>query len=440
MADKNINKDVKVKAIEKLFDDLWPICRSITGEGINRSFEILKKIFPFDIVDFQSGSPVLDWIVPEVWNVNEAYVDDEFGNRIIDFKKNNLHLMSYSINIDKWMGLKELNKNLFSIPEQENAIPYTTSYYKKNWGFSLTHKQRKALQNCKYHVVINSEFRKGNLKIGHAYINSTEGNKKEILLSTYLCHPSMANNELSGPLTWIYLLQMISSLKKRNYNYRFYIGPETIGSICLLSKFGDEMKKNCIGGYVLTCCGDGSSPTFKKSKNGRSLTDKSAINTLKNFVADFQVLDFFPEGSDERQYCSPGFNLPVGSIMRSMYGTYDEYHTSLDNKDLINFENIKEMIDIYFNALLSLEYNYKYINNYPDGEPMLTKHNLYNSIGNVWNLDLEKKKIMWLLNYSDTHHDLLSISDLSGFSVIELKKTADILLEKGLLSIAENYE
>ena len=423
--------------LEQLFDRLWPLCRSITGIGITKSYEIISEIVPLEMTKVKSGTEVDDWIIPKEWNIHEAYIEDEFNNRIIDFKDNNLHVMSYSSPIDEWLSLEDLKKNIYTLPHLPNAIPYVTSYYKEGWGFCMAHNQFSNLKNCKYHVVISSELKNGDLKFGECFIPSTEKNAKEILLSTYLCHPSMANNELSGPIVWTYLYKLVSNLKNRKYNYRFYIGPETIGALSFLKKNKKILIKNCIGGYVINCCGDQARFIYKKSKIGNSISDKCALNVLEHYAGSYESIDFFPEGSDERQYCSPGYNLPIGLIMRSMYGSYKEYHTSLDNKEFISFNSLLESIDIYFKSILSIEMNHKYINLFPYGEPNLGKRGMYSLVNeDIKKIQKQRSRMMWLLNMSDGNHSLADIAYKANCSILDLHKIADQLTEKEILKIS----
>lgn len=420
--------------LEKLFDRLWPICRSITGKGISNSLDIISDYVPLKITKIKSGAIVDDWVIPKEWNIHNAYIKNEFGDLIIDFKKNNLHLMSYSKPMNIWLTLDELKKNLYTLPDLPEAIPYVTSYYNEDWGFCMTHNQLMSLKDCKYHIVIESTLQNGHLKYGECFIPSTNGSKKEILLSTYLCHPSMANNELSGPIVWTFLYKIISGLKERQYNYRFYIGPETIGAITFLNKNKNNLLKNCIAGYVINCCGDKGNFTYKKSKVGNSISDKCALNVLENYKKTFTTLDFFPEGSDERQYCSPGYNLPIGLIMRSMYGTFKEYHTSLDNKEFISFTSLLETIEIYFKTILSIEANCRYQNLLPFGEPNLGKRGLYSLVNDdIKKIQKKRSLIMWLINLSDGNNDLATISLKAKCSILDLHLIAKELVEKEIL-------
>lgn len=423
--------------IESYFDRLWPICRSLTGDGVRSSLKILQEIIPFNLYEVPTGTQVFDWKVPKEWNISDAYIEDAHGKKIVDFKQNNLHVLNYSCPVNEVMPLETLQKHLYSLPEQPNAIPYLTSYYKERWGFCITQNQRDQLEEGNYKVVIQSSLTQGSLTYGDLILPSTEGRKEEILLSTYCCHPSLANNELSGPLVMAFLYQALKQWPKRKYNYRFVIVPETIGAITYLSKHGDHLRQHCSGGLVLTCCGDDKAVTYKKSKRGNTLMDLCVEHVIMDYCQSKAsapiVHDFFPTGSDERQYCSAGFNLPVGSLMRSMYATYPEYHTSLDNKDFISFEAMVETIEIYLRVMDVLECNVKYQCTAPYGEPQLSPRGLYPSLGSQKQVESEITKILYLTSFSDGEHDLLTIAGKMKDSFFEVKRVAQTLEEKGLL-------
>lgn len=427
-------------SIQTLFEKLWPICRSITGNGIRESFKILNEVIPLELTEVPTGTKVHDWTVPKEWNVKEAYIKDPNGKVFCEMKTNNLHLLNYSSPIKKKMKLSELLPNLYSKPEMPEAIPYITSYYKERWGFCLTENEKSNLPEGEYEVFIDSELKDGSLTYGELLLEATVETKDEILLSSYLCHPSMANNELSGPICLAFLYKALSQLKERRFNYRFYIGPETIGAITFLSRRGKELQNNCIGGFVLTCCGDDKRFTYKKTRRDNHDIDKLTIHELelhcKQNNHDLKVYDFFPQGSDERQFSSPGYNLPIGSIMRTMYGEYKEYHTSLDNKEFISFKAFAETVEVYMKVLTAFEANQKYTNQVMYGEPQLGKRNLYPDLGTS---DCSRAKDQYLrlqsfiLNYSDGNHDLLDIAQKAGCSILDLIPIVRKLTEAGLI-------
>jgi len=427
--------------VEALFDRLWPICRSITGNGVRESFAILSEVAPYELSEVPSGEKVLDWTVPKEWNIEDAFVEDESGHRVIDFRRNNLHVLGYSVPVDQWFSLDELQPHLYSLPEQPDAIPYFTTYYKERWGFCLEDRRRKALAPGRYRAVIRSVLAPGSLTYGHRLLPATHGGADEVLISSYLCHPSMANNELSGPLVTTYLYRALSRMPERRFNYRFVLVPETIGAIAYLARHGAHLKHHCKAGLVATCCGDGRAITYKRSRRADALIDRCVLDALGDYRREsgkeFTVLDFFPSGSDERQYCSPGFNLPVGSLMRSMYTAYPEYHTSLDNKSMISFAAMVESIELYLRVCLSLEMNETLYSTVPYGEPMLGPRGLYPTLGGARYTKDVVKDIMYLFNYADGKHDLCDIAGKAGSSILDLAaaaepcKAADLLVAAG---------
>lgn len=420
--------------IEKYFDRLWPLNRSLTGNGNRETLTILSEIADIKITEVPSGFECFDWTVPPEWNVKEAWIKDSKGNIIIDFKENNLHLLGYSESFSGKMKLDELKNFLFTIPEQPEAIPYLTSYYKRRWGFCISHSQLKNLKDDVYEIFIDSDLsEKGSMTIGEAVLKGETD--EEILLSTYICHPSMASNELSGPLVSAFMFQYLKNKNNRRYTYRFLYLPETIGAIYYLSKNGDHLKQKLKAGFVITCIGDAGMFTYKRSRMGNSLADRAAELVLFQTEEKFITEDFFPTGSDERQYCSPGFNLPVGSLMRTRYGKYKEYHTSLDNRDYISFEAIEKSVEKYIQILNVIERNYRYTNKFPYCEPQLGKRGLYPTMGSKKDTAGYVNAMMWILNYSDGNNDLIRISEMSGINFEEIADTAEILSEKGMIEI-----
>ena len=418
--------------LEHYFDRLWPICRSISGNGLRESFGILKEVIPLNTYEIPTGTEVFDWRIPKEWNIDDAYIISPDGEKICDFKKNNLHVVNYSIPVDKEVDCDELFKHIHTLNNQPNAIPYITSYYKETWGFCISKKELDKLpKKGKYRVFIKSSLENGSITYGDLVLRGES--KKEILFSTYLCHPSMANNELSGPLCLAFLYQKIKQLKNRKYTYRFVIAPETIGTIAYLSKYGNDLKNNLLAGYVMTCCGDNAPFIYKRSKNENSLTDRLAHHVLKHQKLKYKSIPFSVGGSDERQYCSPGFNMPVGSLTRSMYQSYKEYHTSLDNKDFISFSSMTETIELYFSFIKALELNDYYLNTNLFCEPQLGKRGLYPSSVNP---EINRKKIhnrMHLLSFSDGKKDLIEIAELNNTSIFDFEQDIKDLIKADLL-------
>jgi aminopeptidase-like protein len=381
-----------------------------------------------NINSFSTGEKVFDWEIPEEWEVEDAFIEDENENIIIDFKVNNLHLVGYSESVDCWLSLDELNDHLYSLPDQPNAIPYVTSYYKKKWGFCLSHLQRNQLLNVKYHVVIKSSFLKGQMDYGELIIKGKK--KEEILFSTYVCHPSMANNELSGVVLTTALANFIASISKDlNYTYRFLFIPETIGSIAYLSRNWEYMKRNTKAGYVVTCVGDNLNYSFLPSRMGNTYADKIAKYALDNYVGKYKEYSFLQRGSDERQYCSPLIDLPVASIMRSKYGTFSEYHTSLDNMDFISANGLQGSFNIYKKVIEIIEQNLVY-KPLIHCEPQLGKRGLYNITSND-----DADSLINFLAYVDGKLDLMDIANLLEIDIFECRLVAQLLLKNKLIKI-----
>jgi aminopeptidase-like protein len=387
--------------IRKIFNNLWPINRSITGMGFLKSLKIIKKeIKNLKIKKIKSGTKVFDWKIPKEWNVNEAWIKDENGNEILNYKNNNLHLMGYSTPVNRLINYKELNSHLFSINSQPNAIPYVTSYYNKNWGFCLKYKDRKKLdKKKKYRVYIKSKLSNGFLRYGEIIIPGKS--KKEILISTYLCHPSLANNELSGPILTLLIANWLKKIKKNNYTYRIIFIPETIGSISYIKKNLDILKKRLIAGFVITCVGDDRNYSYLASRNENTVADRVIKKILKKNKIRYKKFSWLERGSDERQYCSPGVDLPVASLMRTKYGEYKEYHTSLDKfGSVVTEKGILSSLRVYKKIFSEIEKNI-----YPTAlnkcEPQMSKRNLYPKIS--MKNTLNNKNKMWsnILSYSD---------------------------------------
>ena len=425
------------KEIYSLAKDLFPINRSLTGNGVRASLKIIKKHLPkLKIKEIKSGTKVFDWIIPEEWNVTDAYIELD-GKKIIDFKNNNLHLVSYSTPINKEMLFEDLKKHLYvnkSIPE---AIPYTVSFYKKNWGFCLTYNQYKKIsliKNKKFRVVINSSFKKkGSMTYAEFILKGASS--KEILLTSYTCHPSLGNNEVSGPTLLTFLAKFLSSLKYRRYTYRFVFHPETIGAISYLSKNLNVLKKNVIGGYVLTCVGDNDSYSYMPTRNGNTLSDSAALNILKN-KKNFTKYSFLDSGSDERRYCAPGVDLPIGSVMRTKYGSYKEYHTSLDDLNFISAKGFQGSFKAYLEIIKGFENNFYFKIN-TICEPQLGKRGLYPQVSKWPNNDIwkELKKLVNFTSYADGNLNLIDLSNKIDTSIGDLINIVDKLNHEGLVII-----
>jgi aminopeptidase-like protein len=413
-----------------LMTELFPICRSITGDGVRKTLKIIQRELPdLKIFEIPSGTKAFDWTVPKEWNIHDAYVIDPKGKKIIDFQKSNLHVVGYSVPVDKEVSFDELQNHLFSLPDQPDAIPYITSYYKEMWGFCLTHNQRKLLRPGNYKVCIDSTLTNGSLTYGELKFEGKSD--KEIFLSTYICHPSMANNELSGPVVTTYLAKWIREQKERNYSYRIIFIPETIGSIVYLSQNFEIMKNRIIAGFNVTCVGDDRNYSFLASRYGRSKADQVAQHVLKNMHPDFLSYSFMDRGSDERQFCSPGIDLPVVSIMRSKYGEYPEYHTSLDNLDFVSPGGLYGSYEVLQLCIACIEHNETLKVNVLC-EPQLSKRGLYPTISTKESQAIVKD-MMNLITYCDGTNDLITVADLINVPLWTLFNIVDKLKVEGLL-------
>jgi aminopeptidase-like protein len=414
--------------------DLFPICRSLTGPGVRETLSYFKEILPeLEICSVPTGTKAFDWVVPDEWSIEDAYIENDQGDRIVNFKDNNLHVVGYSEPVNKWMDLDMLNEHLHSLPDQPTAIPYVTSYYTRTWGFCLAHNKRKSLKKGLYHIVINSKLKSGVLNYGELIIKGKTND--EVLLSTYVCHPSMGNNELSGPVVTAGISQWINTLKGTRYTYRIIFIPETIGSIVYLSKHSEYMKSHTIAGLVLTCIGDNKDYSLLPSKTGDTLIDRISSYALRNYVKSYTHYSYLDRGSDERQYCSPGIDLPVCSVMRSKYLTYPEYHTSLDDLSLISSEGLQGGFDIVKKIIRMLECNQVYISNILC-EPQLSNYDLYPrfSVKNSKEYNFSKV-VLNVLAYTDGENDILKISKIIGADFFTVHEVATTLTEKGLLRL-----
>lgn len=420
------------KEMYALAQRMFPICRSITGNGVRQTLTIIKEWIPdLEICEVPTGTEVFDWTVPKEWNITEAYIENGNGERIIDFKNSNLHVLGYSVPVDCYVSKEELLSHVYVEEAQPDVIPYVTSYYKERWGFCMTKNQRDALEEGTYHCVIKSTLTQGSLTYAEAVIPGKTS--EEILLSTYVCHPSMANNELSGPVVQTYLYQWLKQQKNLHYTYRFVFIPETIGSITYISKNLIHMKEHIKAGFLLSCVGDERAYSYIPTRKGGTLADKVALKILQEKHPEFVRYTFMDRGSDERQYNAPGVDIPVCGICRSKYGVYPEYHTSLDNMDLITPAGLQGSYELMTDMITLLEYN-RYYKIECLCEPQLGKRGLQATIsqkgtyGGVLTL-------RDLIAYSDGESDLIDISETIHVPVEVLYPMVDQLLEQGLLSI-----
>jgi aminopeptidase-like protein len=410
--------------------ELYPICRSITGEGIRRTLAIIKTRIPLQTLEVPSGTAVFDWIVPKEWNVRDGYIKAPSGERVVDFLKCNLHVLNYSTPVHATMALSELKSHLLTIPDKPDWIPYRTSYYKEDWGFCLSHKQMLALADGEYEVCIDSTLDDGHLTYGECYLPGRSSD--EVLISCHVCHPSLANDNLSGLSVATSLAQFLAGRDLR-YSYRFLFIPGTIGAITWLAR-NRETVRRIRHGLVLTCIGDDGPFHYKKSRRGNAEIDRAAAHVLAQYSESSQIMEFEPYGYDERQYCSPGFNLPVGCLMRSMWGTFPEYHTSADNLEFIRPLQLAGSLRLCIAILDVLERNRWYRNLNPCCEPQLGRRNLYRSTGGNA-IEAEITACLWVLNLSDGEHSLLDIAERSGVPFATIDEAADLLCKNGLLSV-----
>jgi aminopeptidase-like protein len=412
--------------------ELYPICRSITGNGIRQTLSMIGNRIPLKTFEVPSGTPVFDWTVPREWNIRDAYIKGLDKRRAVDFQNCNLHVLNYSAPIHKTMSLDELRPHLFSIPERPDWIPYRTSYYKEEWGFCLSHNQMLSLRDGDYEVCIDSSLEVGHLTYAECYIPGRSAD--EVLISCHACHPSLANDNLSGIAVAAFLAQLLLGRGLR-YSYRFLFIPGTIGAITWLAR-NHQNAERIRHGLVLTGLGDKGGFHYKKSRRGNTEIDRAAAHVLKHSAERAQILEFSPYGYDERQYCSPGFNLAVGCLMRSVWGSYPEYHTSADNLEFIEPLQLAGALRVCAAILDLIENNRRYVNLNPYCEPQLGRRNLYRSTGG-YSIGSEINARLWVLNLSDGENSLLDIAERSGLPFSSIAEAAQLLLQSDLLSVVE---
>jgi aminopeptidase-like protein len=416
--------------LHRFATELYPICRSITGDGIRQTLAMIQGRIPLQIFEVPTGTPVFDWTVPKEWNIRDAYIKDHDGKRAVDFQQNNLHIVNYSTPVRTTLPLSQLRSHLFTLPEHPDWIPYRTSYYQESWGFCLSHNQMLALKDGDYEVCIDSTLEEGRLTYGECYVQGHSSD--EVLISCHACHPSLANDNLSGLTVATFLAQLLARHDLR-YSYRFLFIPGTIGAITWLARNHENVGR-IRHGLVLTGIGDAGGFHYKKSRRGNAEIDRVAEHVLRHSSNSPEILEFSPYGYDERQYCSPGFNLPVGCLMRSVWGTFPEYHTSADNLDFIRPEQLAESLRVCADIVDVLEDNRRYRNLSPFCEPQLGKRNLYRPTGGD-SIGGEINARLWVLNLSDGEHSLLDIAERSGLPFSAIRDACKLLCESELLSI-----
>jgi aminopeptidase-like protein len=411
--------------IHELLRQLYPICRSISGDGVRQTFDLLGRVLPLEVTEVPTGTAVFDWTVPREWNIRDAWIADLDGNRIVDFSDCNLYVLGYSVPIHTRLSLGELRDHLFTHPTQPDWIPFRTSYYNENWGFCLTQRQLDAMPDGMYEVCIDSTLSDGSISYAEAVVPGDL--EDEVLVSTYSCHPSLANDNCSG-IALVGVLGKYLSRMQLRYTYRLLFSPGSIGPLSWLAA-NEHRLDRVKHGLVASCAGDPGRPTYKRSRRGTADIDRAVANILRD-RGEHEIRDFVPLGGDERQFCSPGIDLPVGALSRTPADEFPEYHSSADDLDFVRPEALADSFDLYLNVLDVLERNERYENLNPKGEPQLGKRGLYRSIGGG---SSREAALLWVLNLSDGNNDLLAISDRSRLPFDAVRAAADALEGAGLL-------
>lgn len=417
-------------AMRDMIAALYPICRSITGEGFRQTLYHIQQHLPLEIREIPSGTPVFDWTVPLEWNIRDAYIAAPDGTRVVDFKQCNLHVMSYSVPVKTRMRLDELRKHLYTMPDKPEWIPYRTSYYKENWGFCLSHRQLKQLAEEEYEVCIDSSLEPGHLTYGEFFLPGQLSD--EVLISIHACHPSLCNDNLSGISVATFLGRALQNMS-RKFSYRFLFIPGTIGSITWLAT-NQHRTDQIRHGLVLTGVGDAGGITYKRSRRGDALIDRTMAHVLHHLGQPYKIIEFFPYGYDERQYCSPGFNLPIGCLMRTPHGEYPEYHTSADNLAFVQPEALRDTLLLCLKTFFVLENNSTPISMNPYCEPQLGKRGLYRAVAGQTEGALKEMALLWVLNLADGQHSLLDIADRAQMPFESIHSAACALSSHGLLN------
>lgn len=425
MAGKNTSVNMK-----SLIERLYPICRSITGDGVRETLRILQEKIPLEMFEVPTGTPVFDWKVPEEWNIRDGWIRNSTGEKIVDFKQLNLHVLNYSEPVHKTVSLAELKEHLFTLPERPEWVPYRTSYHNRNWGFCMAHSLFQTLEEGEYEVYIDSELKEGSLTYGELLIPGQSEN--EVLFITHVCHPSLCNDNLSGIAVATELAASLAVLELK-FSYRFLFLPATIGSITWLSRNQDKLDR-ITHGLVLSLLGDNEMFHYKKSRRGNAEIDRILRRVLNDEAQDFQTLEFYPYGYDERQFCSPAFDLPVGRLSRAVHGEFPEYHSSADNLDFVNDPSLQESVDVLQKVVERIESAEKFINLKPECEPQLGRRGLFKSIGGQSETKDYQMALLWILNLSDGFHSLEDIQEISGLSKEIIHNAVDELLKTDLLA------
>ena len=420
------------KELYALVEELYPICRSITGDGVRQTLEILRRFVPLEVHEVPSGTRVFDWTVPPEWNIRDAWIQDPRGRRVVDFQRFNLHVVSYSIPVRRWISRAELERHLHSLPEHPDWIPYRTSYYREGWGFCLAHRDRVALDQPEYEVSIDSTLAPGFLSYGELFLHGET--RDEVLISTHVCHPSLCNDNLSAIAVSAFLARELAGCAHR-YSYRFLFVPGTIGSITWLAR-NPEAVRRVKHGLTLVCLGDASPYTYKRTFRGDAEIDRVAAHVLARSGERHELIEFSPYGYDERQFNSPGFRLDVGSLMRGRHGRFAEYHTSADDLGFVAPERLARSLVLVREICSVLDANRRYRNLFPHGEPQLGRRGLYRAIGGEADPRELELAMLWVLSLSDETRTLLDVAERSGIAFETVQRAAELLELHGLLAEA----
>jgi aminopeptidase-like protein len=424
-----LDREAEGAAMYQTVRELYPFCRSITGDGLRQTLRTVQRHIPLEVREVPSGTEVLDWTVPNEWNIRDGYIANSRGERVVDFQRSNLHVVNYSAPVRARMGLAELKSHMHTLPDAPDWVPYRTSYYRETWGFCLSHRQLAALPEDEYEVCIDSTLKPGHLSYGEYYLAGTTPD--EVLISCHACHPSLANDNLSGITLAMTLAARLRECSL-HYSYRFLFIPGTIGSITWLAQNEGRVDR-VKHGMVLACVGDRGPFTYKKSRRGTAEIDRAVAHVLRERGEDHRIEEFSPYGYDERQFCSPGFNLPVGCFMRTPHGQYPQYHTSADNLELVSPDALAGSLETCLSVLEVLEGNARYMSQNPKGEPQLGRRGLYRSMGGYAQGGVDELSLLWVLNLSDGDHSILDISIRSGRPFSAIRRAAELLTDHGLL-------
>ena len=414
--------------------EIYPICRSITGRGVRETLRAISAHIKLEVHEVPTGTAVFDWVIPREWNIRDAYIKNERGEKVLDFAQSNLHVMSYSVPVQQRISLAQLKQHVHTLPDQPDLIPYRTSYYAEDWAFCMPHRLLESLRDETYEVFIDSSLTDGYLTYGE-YLHQGE-TEEEFLLSAHVCHPSLANDNCSGVALLTHLAKRMAGLRTR-YSYRFLFAPGTIGAITWLAR-NEEHSRRIKHGLIISMVGDGGGPTYKKSRRGSTTIDRAVVHTIRHSGLTPTVLDFSPYGYDERQYCSPGFNLPVGLFQRSKFGEIPEYHTSADNLDFIAPDHLALSYRLIAETLDVVENDAVYCSTMPKCEPQLGRRGLYGMVGGDKNAAAANMAMLWILNLSDGLHSLLDIAERANLPFAVIRRTAQLLQHNGLLAICDD--